>query len=96
MCMDGFETLGLGLKQASLLINSLAVWWVAVGREALAVDTAFTFFQNAQKTVVRGDCGYELWNTSITVITIKSNFLWTDLNVQMMPYLRIMNSTGLI
>lgn len=49
VCMDGFETLGLGLKQALLLINSLAMWWVAVRRNALAVDTAFTFFQHAQK-----------------------------------------------
>lgn len=59
-CMDGFETLGLGLKRVSLLINSLAMWWVAAGREALAGDTGFTFFQNAQKTAVRGDSGYEL------------------------------------
>lgn len=53
VCMNGFETLGLGMKQALLLINSLAMWW-AVGRNAVAVDTMFTFFQNAQKmSVVR-------------------------------------------
>lgn len=52
VCMDGFETLGLGLKQALLLINSSAMWWDAVGTNALAVDTAFTFFENVQKVSV--------------------------------------------
>lgn len=50
VCMDGFDTLGLGLKQALLLISNLAMWCIAVGRNALAADTAITFFKNAQKT----------------------------------------------
>lgn len=40
---------GFRLKQTLLLINSLAMWWAAVGRKALAADTAFTFFIHAQK-----------------------------------------------
>ena len=49
VCMDGFETLGLGLTQGLLLINSVPMWWAALGRNALALDNAFTFFQSAQK-----------------------------------------------
>lgn len=43
VCIDGFETLGLGLKRAMLLINSLAMWLIAEGRNALAVETALSF-----------------------------------------------------
>lgn len=38
MRMDGFETLVSGPKHTSFLINVLAMWWAAFGREALAVD----------------------------------------------------------
>lgn len=52
VCIDGFDTLDLGLNQELLLINGLAIWSFAEGRKAWAEDTAFTFFQNAQKTSV--------------------------------------------
>lgn len=52
VCTDGFETLGLALRQTLLLINSLAMRWDAEGRDALAVDAAFASSQNASKTSV--------------------------------------------